>query len=71
MFNPCAHKVNFYKQGELDPSPSNSNKLSMCANPLLQCIIHIPKQTQINRRKFWASTKVEFQGHLQTTYTTK
>jgi hypothetical protein len=71
MFNPCAHKVDFYKQSELDPSPLNSNKLSMWTNPLLQCIIHIPKQTQINQRKFWTSIRVEFQGHLLTTYTTK
>jgi hypothetical protein len=29
MFDPYADKVDLCKQGELDPSASNSNKLSM------------------------------------------
>jgi hypothetical protein len=29
MFDPYAHKADLNKQGELDPSPSNSNELSM------------------------------------------
>jgi hypothetical protein len=29
MFDPYPHKEDFYKQGEFDPSPSSSNKLSM------------------------------------------
>jgi len=71
MFNPCPHKVDLCKQGELDPSPSSRNKLNVQVDPLLQCIAHIPKKTQIDQREFWASTKVKFEGHLLTTYTTK
>jgi len=71
MFDPCPHKIDLCKQSELNPSLSNSNKLSVWVDPLLQCIANIPKQTQIDQWEFWASTKVEFQGHLLTTYKTK
>ncbi len=71
MFDPYAHEVDACKQGELDSSLLNNNKLSMWANSLLQCIVHVPKQTQTDRQEFWASTKVEFQGHLLTIYTIK
>jgi len=63
MFDPCAHKVDLCKQGDFDPSLSSNKKLSEWANLLLQCITHIPKQTQINQWEFWASTKVEFEAH--------
>jgi hypothetical protein len=63
MFDPCAHKVDLCKQGELDPNLSSNKKLSVWVDLLLQCIIHVPKKTQINQWKFWASTKVEFQAH--------
>jgi hypothetical protein len=58
MFDPCSHKANLYKQGELDRSLSSSNKLNVQTNPLLQCIVCIPKQTQFDQEEFWASTKV-------------
>jgi hypothetical protein len=43
MFDPYPHEADLYKQGELNPSPSNSNELSMWTDLLLQCIAHIPK----------------------------
>jgi hypothetical protein len=49
MFDPYPHKVDLYKQGELDPSLLNSNKLSVLVDMLLQCTTHIPKQTQIDQ----------------------
>jgi hypothetical protein len=48
MFDPYPHKASLYKQGELNPSPSNSNKLNVQADLLLQCIVHVSKQTQID-----------------------
>jgi len=35
MFDLYAHEADLYKQDELDPSLSNSNKLNVWVNPLL------------------------------------
>jgi hypothetical protein len=35
MFDPYPHKVDLCKLSELNPSPSNINKLSMWTHPLL------------------------------------
>jgi hypothetical protein len=53
MFDPYAHEVDPCKQGELDLSLLNNNKLSMWTHSLLQCIVHVPEQTQIDRQEFW------------------
>jgi hypothetical protein len=35
MFDPCHYKTDLYMQSELDPNPSNSNKLGVWTNMLL------------------------------------
>ncbi len=48
MFDPCPHKADLYMQKELNSSPLDSTKLNVWPNLLLECIVHIPKQTQID-----------------------